>query len=164
MERDRRYHVRENVSMPISFIRDDDNLYYPATTYDLSTNGMSFESNHTFFKGECFFIKMDKPVSEFRLGHPYDACVARVKWCRRKTIDSHYKVGVQRLSKAKIAKKENIERANISCELCGRNLIKGGVNTDDHFFLCLNCFTHLSQLPGKILKSNLNRFMMGNII
>ena len=164
MERDRRFQVREKTNVPILYTKDHDDSYHHAMMYDVSMDGMFFESNRLFFQGEYFFIKIDDSLPGFESVKPYDACAAQVKWCKKTDVDSSCKVGVKRVGKAKVVKKEDVELSTICCELCGKTSIQEAVKTDEHLYLCLNCFTCVSQLPGKALKANLNRFMVGNVI
>ena len=109
-------------------------------------------------------MKINEPLPVFEPLQTYDACAVQVKWCQRENIDSRYGVGIKRLGKAKVIKKEDVNPSNHYCELCGAPSIREIVKTDEHLFLCLNCFTSISQLSEKALKANLTRFMIGNVI
>jgi len=164
MESDRRFQARENINVPILYAKDHDDSYHQAIMYNVSMDGMYFESNQMFSQWEYFFIKINDSLPGFESVKPYDACAAQVKWCKKPDIDSSYKVGVKRVGKAKIVNKEEVDTSTFCCELCANTSIQEVVKTDEHLYLCLNCFTCLSQLPGKALKANLNRFMVGNVI
>jgi len=164
MESDRRFQIRENVNVPILYAKDHDESYHLAMIHNVSMNGMFFESNQRFLKGECFFIKINKSLPGFESVTPYDACAAKVKWCEKTDIDSNYKVGVKQVGKAKVVKKKPVDPSIPCCELCGNTSMPEIVKTDEHVCLCLNCFTRVSQLSGKAFKDNINRFMVGNVI
>ena len=167
MGRDRRFQAREKTNIPILYSKDYDDSYHQAIMYDVSMDGMYFKSiksNQMFFQGEYFFIKINDSLLDFESIKTYDACAAQVKWCKKTDIDYSYKVGVKRVGKAKVVKKEDVDTSIHCCELCGNTYTQEFVKTDEHLYLCLNCFTCLSQLPGKALKANLTRFMVGNVI
>lgn len=164
MENDRRFQAREKTNVPILYAKAHDGLYHQATLYNVSNGGMSFESHHMFFQREYFFIKTNDSFPSFESLKPYDACAAQVKWCEKSDIDSSYKIGIKQVGKAKFVKKEDVHTSTLCCELCANTSIQEVVKTDDHLYLCRNCFTCLSQLPGKALKANLTRFMVGNVI
>ncbi len=164
MERERRFQGRENINVPILYEKDRQDSYHQAIMYNVSMDGMYFESNQMFSQGEYFFIKLKDPLPGFESVKPYDACAAQVKWCKKTKTDPSYKVGVKRLLKAEIFKKEAVETPTLCCELCANTSMQEVVKTDEQLYLCRNCFTYLSQLHGKTLKANINRFMVGNVI
>ena len=164
MEINRRFEARKNIKVPILYAKDLDDSYHQAMLHNISMNGMYLVSNQMLFHGEYFFIKIKEFFPGFESLKPYDAFTAQVKWCRKKDADSGYKVGVKWIDKAKIVKKEAVDTSNFRCELCTNCPIKEIVKTDEQLYLCLNCFTFVSQLPGKTLKATLNRFMVGNVI
>lgn len=164
MESDRRFQAREKTNVPILYAKAHDGLYHQAIMYNVSMGGMYFESNQMFFQREYFFIKTNDSLPGFELLRPYDAYAAQVKWCEKTDIDSSYKIGIKRVGKAKFVKTEDFDTSTLCCELCENPSTQEVVKTDEHLCLCRNCFTCLSQLPGKALKANLTRFMVGNVI
>ncbi len=164
MEINRRFEARKNINIPILYAKDLDDSYHQAMLHNISMNGMYLVSNQMLLDGEYFFIKIEDSLPGFESLKPYDACAAQVKWCRKTDTDSIYKVGVKRVGNAKIVKKRAVDTLNRCCELCTNCPIQEIVKTDEQLYLCLNCFTFVSQLPGEALKSTLNRFMVGNVI
>ena len=164
MERNRRFAIRENIKAPILFAKNHEHSYHQAIMHNVSMDGMNFESNQMFFHGECFFIKINALLPGCELVKPHDACAAQVKWCKKTNVYSCYRVGVKQVGKAMVVKKEDVDTSPPCCELCEKTSMQEVVKTDEHLYLCLNCFTCLSQLPGKALKANLKRFMVGNVI
>ncbi|SDT86604.1 PilZ domain-containing protein [Desulfobacula phenolica] len=164
MERNRRFEVRKNINIPILYAKGIDDSYHKALLYNISMNGMNFVSDKMFLNGEYFFIKIKDSSPGFESLKPYDACTAQVIWCVKTDADFSYKVGVKRIGKAKIVKKEAVEKSHLCCELCANSSIQEIVKTDESLCLCLNCFTFVSKLPCKALKKTFNRFMLGNVI
>jgi len=162
MERDRRFQPRENINIPILYGKDRDDSYHQARMDNISLDGMSFESNQMLSQGEYFFIKIKDAPPDYKLLKPYEACAAQVKWCKNTDVDSGYKVGVKRLVKAEVVREEETDTP--CCELCANTSIQEVVKTEEHLYLCRNCFTDMSGLAGKTLKANINRFMVGNVI
>ncbi len=161
MEIDRRFHPRENINIPIHYAKGYDNVYHQAITHDISMNGMSFESNQRFSYGEYFFIKIMDLIPGCESISPYDACAAQVKWCKKEATGSNYTVGIKRVGEANLIKKGSLDPSISCCELCKDSSTGELVKTDEHLYLCSNCFT---QLSGQLLKENLTRFMVGNVI
>ncbi len=144
MEKERRVQTREKTNMPILYAKNHDDSYHSAMMYNISLDGLNFESDHMFSQGEYLFVKTNDPFLGFEPVKPCYASVVQVKWCRKKNIHSRYKIGVKQVSIAKAVDKEDIDTSSVCCEICKSTFAPEIVKTDEGLYLCLSCFTSMS--------------------
>ncbi len=161
----RRYETRKKSNLLIYYQKKYERTYREARISNMSIGGSCFESNQLFYQGEYCFIKTSHPRNTVeKVKDSFDAYCAQVKWCSPKGRDRSYNVGVKQIDTANVVHINELEMSRLPCELCGDFSSHEMVRTEKHLYLCLNCFVSLSQLNGKVLKSNLTRFMVGNVI
>lgn len=154
---ERRFQHRKKTNLPVQFARQNDPIYHDATLFNVSQGGMYFESRQKFSQGEVVYLTATADAPAHYAGHAY---AARVKWCKQ--LRPWYQIGAQTVGDGRMVSGNSCEAP--FCDCCECRHEPKMIRTGDSLHLCRECFISLSGLPGKSVKSSLNRFLAGNVI
>lgn len=152
---------------PIKFTHYRQGHYFDSRMYNSSKGGMYFEPDHALEPESKIYIVMVNYSPAAYGAEAYRCYKAIIRWCRQVSDKeaSHYGVGVQFLEKSHEILDPDLQGLKRACDLCGVMVSDDDIHkTDDFVYLCPHCFKHLNAFPDGIIKENIERFLIGNVI
>jgi len=151
----------------IKYAEHDTDQYSDSIIYNYSKYGLYFEPDQKLQPESDVSIIMVNYARGAYGAEAYRSYLARVKWCKPipEAGYSRYGVGVQIMEKSHDLRCNEMIGLNQACDMCGAVVPSESLNyMAAQISLCSHCDKHLEAFPNGIIKDNIQRFLLGNVI
>jgi hypothetical protein len=164
MNREKRISSRHEMKVPIIYSNDPEEKSFEATVCNTCAEGMYIESPHQIEPRSFIYIKTTEDENVCISG-AHKAYMGNVRWCRKLPDpgSTRYGIGVKYMLKGHVFNGSHTSKNNYWCDLCGESALKEIHTTEEHLYLCMDCFRQIGQLSTGRIQKSLLRFSLGNV-
>ena len=159
--------LRTLYEAPIQYYQSQSDHYFNSRMYNFSEDGLYFESIHALEPESRITIMMPNYAPETAGPEAFQSYLVEIRWCQDRSEQEkpRYGVGVRILEKSHSRSTDTEPQKRQSCDLCGDMFDKASICLmDGSICLCPNCFQHLDDMSEGHIKSNIKRFLIGNVL
>jgi len=134
---------------------------------NFSEDGLCFESIHVMQPKSKITIRMPNYAPGSSGPEAFQSYLAEIRWCQDRSDPkrTRYRVGVRILERSRSRSTPAEPKRRQDCDLCGEGFDAASICLmDGSICLCPGCFKHLDAMPDGHIKSNIKRFLIGNVL
>ncbi|MCP4111536.1 MAG: hypothetical protein GY749_39435 [Desulfobacteraceae bacterium] len=163
----KRAYPRINYEAPIKYAHYNKGRFSDSRMFNSSEGGLYFELGHALEPESKIYIVMVNYSPSKYGAEAYRFYTALIRWCKEVSYEDsvRFGVGVQFIEKRHEVSEPNLYGLFRACDLCECMVPEYEIHMrDDYVSLCPHCFKHMEAFPEGIIKDNIERFLIGNVI
>lgn len=154
---------RSQCRIPLLLAWNHPDNFHEAVASNISRNGMCLKSCQSLSHDTTLYIKKSISCAGERYNPTGEAFVARVRWLKKKRRSYGFDVGIEHLTHCYIMDQIKDDCDHHLCDMCGNTIETALHQTEEHIYLCTDCFWNIGSLGKSIIQSSVTRFLSGNV-
>lgn len=162
-----RSNPRTAYQAPIQYALLNTRQFRSTRTYDVSHNGLCYETDQPLDIESEVCIVMDNYVPGQDGPEGYRSYVARIRWMQLMSSNGtdRYAAGAQIVARSHEILATEDQMPHQICDLCGATKPAHRIETmENNLQLCRQCSRHFRSIPSDRIRHCVERYLLGNVI